>query len=645
MVEYNRNEQLVLESCTMTQNAGETLSFKSELRQVLHLITHSLYSHKEVFLRELLSNASDAIDKARFNSLDNEALLGDDRDWKIRITPDKVAGTLTVSDNGVGMTKTDIIENLGTIAKSGTKAFIDQLKSTDAAKRPELIGQFGVGFYSGFMVADKIRVISKAAGSDDVVEWESDGQGEFTIRSSHREGRGTDVILQLKEDEKGFLENWQIRNLVRQFSDFIEHPILMAVESKDGETITIEDETLNSRKALWLRSKQDVTEEEYNSFYHQISNDFGDPAKVLHIHAEGTIAFKALLYLPKRKSWELQFGEAKAGPRLYINRVLIQDPCEALLPQWLRFVKGVVDCSDLPLNVSREMLQQNPLLEKIQKNLVKHVMKALEELKTDDRPAFEVLFKELGQFIKEGLVRDFERREEIADLLLFEHLNGEPGHLTTLGDYVSAMKESQTEIYHLAGEDRAALATNPCLEAFRHLGWDVLLLTDPMDPFVLPSLTEFKSKALKAAGRNAPEMPESKKQMEEATKTYQSLLDGLNAKLPAVKDVRLSTRMKESASCLVAADDSMDPRMEQLMARMGHGQGNSQRVLELNPDHPIVKALFRCYQSSPDDSRIEQFGQFLLDQALIAEGSRLPDPVAFLARVNEMAARELELRT
>lgn len=627
----------------MTQNAGETLSFKSELRQVLHLITHSLYSHKEVFLRELLSNASDAIDKVRFNSLDNEALLGDDRDWKIRISPDKAAGTLTVSDNGVGMTRADIIENLGTIAKSGTKAFIDQLKSADAAQRPELIGQFGVGFYSAFMVADKIRVLSKAAGANDAVEWESDGQGEFTIKNSQREGRGTDVVLHLKDDEKGFLEIWQIRNLVKQFSDFIEHPILMAVESKEGETTKTEDETLNSRKALWLRSKQDVTEEEYNSFYHQISSDFGEPAKILHIHAEGTIAFKALLYLPKRKSWELQFGDAKAGPRLYINRVLIQDPCEALLPQWLRFVKGVVDCSDLPLNVSREMLQQNPLLEKIQKTMVKHVMKALEELKTDDRPGYEMLFKELGQFIKEGLVRDFERREAIADLLLFEHLNGEPGHLITLGDYVSAMKESQTEIYHLAGEDRAALATNPCLESFKHLNWDVLLLTDPMDPFVLPSLTDFKSKALRAADRHSPEMPEARKQLEETTKTYQTLLDSLKSKLTAVKDVRLSLRMKESASCLVAAEESMDPRMEQLMARMGHGHGNSPRVLELNPEHPTVKALFNRHQSSPDDPVIERYGQFLLDQALIAEGSRLTDPIAFLASVNEMATRELEL--
>jgi molecular chaperone HtpG len=632
---------LFLEIFAMDQNASETLTFKSELKQVLHLITHSLYSHKEVFLRELLSNASDAIDKVRFNSLENEALQGEDRDWKIRISPDKAAGTLTISDNGVGMARADIIENLGTIAKSGTRAFIDQLKSMDVAKRPELIGQFGVGFYSAFMVADKIKVVSRAAGAGEAVEWESDGQGEFTICGAHRDGRGTDVVLYLKEGEKGFLDTWEIRSLVKQFSDFIEHPILMATEKKDGETITIEDETLNSRMALWLRSKQDVTEEEYSSFYRQISNDFDSPLKSLHIHAEGSITFRALLFLPKRKSWDLQFGDAKAGPRLYINRVLIQDPCEALLPQWLRFVKGVVDCPDLPLNVSREMLQQNPLLEKIQKNLVKHIMKALEELKADDRQGFEALFKELGQFIKEGLVRDYERREAIADLLLFEHLNDAPGHVITLSEYVSAMPEAQTEIYHLSGEDRAALATNPCLEAYRHLNWDVLLLTDPMDPFVMPSLTEFKSKALKAADRHAPEMPDDRRKLEEASEAFGPLLDVLKSKLTAVKDVRLSTRMKESASCLVVAEDAMDPRMEQIMARIGQGRGSSPRVLELNPSHPTVKALLSRHQASPGDQIIEQYGQFLLDQALIAEGSKLPDPAAFLARVNEMAAREL----
>jgi molecular chaperone HtpG len=629
-----------MEADAMT--TAETLSFKSELKQVLHLITHSLYSHKEIFLRELLSNASDAIDRIRFNSLENEALLEGDRNWAIRLTVDKAAGTLTVSDNGLGMDREAIIEHLGTIAKSGTRAFLERLKEAEAASRPELIGQFGVGFYSAFMVADKVTVISRPAGGAEAVRWESDGQGEFTVASAERAGRGTDVILHLKAEEKDFLETWRLRGLVKQFSDYIEHPILMAVEKKDGDTATVEDETLNSQKALWLRNKAEITEAEYHAFYRQISNDFEEPLKVIHVQAEGTPSFRALLYIPKRKSFELQFGDAKTGPRLYINRVLIQDPCEALLPAWLRFVKGVVDCPDLPLNVSREMLQQNPLLERIQKNLVKQVLKALEELKAGQREIYSGFFKELGQILKEGLGRDWERREAIADLLLFEHLKGEASQVITLAEYVEAMPEEQKDIYHLAGEDRAALAHTPSLEAFRSKGWDVLLLTDPIDPFVIPGLPEYKGHPLKAADRHAPEMPEAEKQKAEAaTGVFQPLLDLFKARLTGLKDVRLSSRLKESAACLVAAEDALDPRMEQILARLGQGHGPSPRVLELNPEHPTVKALLARYQADPADARLEGYAHLLLDQALIAEGSRPQDPKAFLARLNELARKDL----
>jgi len=618
----------------------ETLTFKSELKQVLHLITHSLYSHKEIFLRELLSNASDAIDKARFNSLENEALLEGDRDWKIRIAVDRELGTLTVSDNGIGMDRETIIEHLGTIAKSGTRAFLERLKNTEAAVRPELIGQFGVGFYSAFMVADRVTVISRAAGRAEAVRWESDGQGEFTVAPAERAGRGTDVILHLKAEEKDFQEGWRLRGLVKQFSDFIEHPIVMAVEKKAEDKTTLEDETLNSQKALWLRSKAEISEEEYQAFYRQISNDFEAPLKVIHVQAEGTPSFRALLYLPKRKSMELQFGDAKAGPRLYINRVLIQDPCEALLPAWLRFVKGVVDCPDLPLNVSRELLQQNPLLEKIQKNLVKQVLKALEELKAEERETYAEFFKELGQILKEGLGRDWERREAIAELLLFEHLKAEA--TLTMAEYVEAMPEGQKDIYHLAGEERTTLIHAPSLEAFKAKDWDVLLLTDPIDPFVMPGLPEFKGHALKAADRHAPELPEAEKQKAEAAAgAFQPLLELFKAKLTGLQDVRLSSRLKESAACLVAADDAMDPRMEQLLARLGQGHGPSPRVLELNPEHPTVKALLARYQADPKDARLEGYALFLRDQALIAEGSRPEDPTAFLARLNELAKKDL----
>jgi molecular chaperone HtpG len=632
-----------MEADAMTVDSPEVLSFKSELKQVLHLITHSLYSHKEIFLRELLSNASDAIDKARFNSLENEALLEGDRDWNIRISADREAGTLTVSDNGLGMDRESIIENLGTIAKSGTKAFLERLK--EAETRPELIGQFGVGFYSAFMVADRVTVISRpagrSAGGTAAVRWESDGQGEFTVAPTERSGRGTDVILHLKEGEKEFLEAWRLRSLVKQFSDFIEHPIVMAVEKKDGEKTTVEDETLNSRKALWLRSKADITEEEHHAFYRQVSGDFEDPLKIIHVQAEGTPSFRALLYIPKRKSMDLQFGDAKAGPRLYINRVLIQDPCEALLPAWLRFVKGVVDCPDLPLNVSREMLQQNPLLEKIQKNLVKQILKALEELKTEQREVYAGFFLELGQILKEGLGRDWERREAIADLLLFKHLKGEQD--ITLSEYVTAMPEDQKEIYHLAGEDRTALLHAPSLEAFKARDWDVLLLVDPIDPFVIPGLPEYKDHALKAADRHGPELPEAeKRKVEAATGAFQPLLDLFKVKLAGLKDVRLSSRLKESAACLVAAEDAMDPRMEQILARLGQGHGPSPRILELNPEHPTVKAVLAKFQADASDPRLEGYASLFLDQALIAEGSRPEDPTAFLARINELMTKELD---
>lgn len=626
----------------MNTTAPETLQFKSELKQVLHLITHSLYSHKEIFLRELISNACDAIDKVRFNSIQNEALLEGDKDWQIRISVDTDTRLLTLSDNGIGMDRESIIDNLGTIAKSGTRLFLERLKEANETVRPELIGQFGVGFYSAFMVADKVTVISKAAGSQDAVCWESDGQGEFSISTSERKGRGTDVILHLKEDEKQFLESWRLRNLVKQFSDFIEHPIVMAIEKKDGDKTTTEDETLNSQKALWLRSKTDITEEENNAFYKQISGDFEDPLKVIHIQAEGTISFKALLYIPKHRSMELQFGDVKAGPKLYINRVLIQDPCEALLPAWLRFVKGVVDSPDLPLNVSREMLQQNPLLDKIQKNLVKQVIKTLEELKNEQREQYKAFFKELGQIIKEGLGRDWERREAISDLLLFEHLNGEAGTSITLSEYVASMPEDQKDIYFLSGEDHTSMACNPCLEAFKALKWNVLLLTDPIDPFVMPSLTEYKGKHLLAADRHLPETPEDEKQkVENNTKVYKELLEFCKSKLTELKDVRLSSRLKESASCLVAADDAMDARMEQILARMGQETTKTPRVLELNPEHVAVQALLSRYQANPNDTRLEDYARLFLDQALIAEGSRLENPIAFVNKLNELMVKDL----
>jgi molecular chaperone HtpG len=629
----------------MTGQTAEKREFRSELRQVLHLITHSLYSHKEIFLRELLSNASDAIDKIRFNSLQNEHLLEGDRDWRIRITADRSAGTLTVSDNGIGMNRAAVIENLGTIARSGTRAFLDSLKQADASTKLELIGQFGVGFYSAFMVADQVTVLSRAAGEPQAVRWNSDGLGEFTVEDAERPGRGTDVILHLKAEEKEFLEPWRLRVIVKQFSDFIEHPIVMAMEREgEGGAKAVEDETLNSRKALWLRSKADVGAEEHNAFYRQISNDAEDPVKVIHYAAEGALEFKALLYIPRRKSFELQFAEPKVGPKLYINRVQIMDHCEQLLPGYLRFVKGVVDCSDLPLNVSREVIQHSPLLEKIQKSLVKNVLSALDELKTGDPDTYAQVFGELGGILKEGLARDWDNRVRVADLLLFQSLHTESGQTTTLARYLEGMPSDQTDIYYLAGEQRELLEHSPSLEVFRHRGWDVLLLTDPIDEFVFPALAEYQGKSLKPADRVELELPEAERQQaEEASGVFQPLLQALKGQLADLKDIRLSKRLKESAACLVSGEGDLGANMERLLQKMGRTEalgGPGQRILELNPEHPAVQALQKLHQADPADPRITAYAQLLHGQAVLAEGSRLGDPGDFARKINDLIVKD-----
>ena len=635
----------------MTEATVEKRAFKSELRQMLHLITHSLYSHKEIFLRELISNASDAIAKIQFNSLQNEHLVEGDRDWRIKLIADPAAGTLTISDNGIGMGREAIVENLGTIARSGTRAFMDSLKEADAVAKPDLIGQFGVGFYSAFMVADQVTVVSRAAGEAQAVRWISDGLGEFTVEPVAKAGRGTDVTLHLKPEEKEFLDSWRLRSIVKQFSDFIEHPIVMDVEKTgEGDVKTIAEETLNSRKALWLRSKSDVTAEEHNAFYRQIANDFDDPVKVIHYAAEGALDFKALLYLPRHKSMDLQFAEAKVGPKLYINRVQIMDHCEQLLPAYLRFVKGVVDCSDLPLNVSREVIQHSPLLEKIQKSLVKNVLKALDDLKTQEYETYTAVFAELGGILKEGLARDWDHRAQLADLLLFQSLKTESGKVTSLAEYVAAMPADQTDIYYLAGEQRSVLEHSPALEVFRNRGWDVLLLTDPIDEFVLPSLTDYQGKALKPADRFEPELkPEDQKKAEQATGEFMPLLQTLRAKLAELKDVRLSSRLKQSAACLVADEGDMGANMERLLQKLGRADamgvgGPAGRILELNPDHPAVQALLQLHRTDPQDPRIDSYGHLLHDQAVLAEGSRLADPSALAQRINDLIAKDAQPR-
>jgi molecular chaperone HtpG len=619
---------------------AEKREFKTELKQLLHIITHSLYSNKEIFLRELISNASDAINKIKFNSLQHEELLEDNKDWKIKISVNRDAGTLTISDNGIGMSRDDVVENLGTIAKSGTRAFLESLKQTSTTQQPELIGQFGVGFYSAFMVADKVTVISRPAGDPSHgVRWESDGQGEFTVESIDKPTRGTDVILHLKQEEREFLETWKLRSIVKKFSDFLEHPVVMDVEREDeNKNKTTVEETLNSRKAIWLRGKSEVTQEEYTEFYKQISNDHEGPARTIHYTAEGNNEFRVLLFIPSHKPFEFQWGDVKVGPRLYIQRVLIMDHCEDLLPPYLRFVKGVVDSSDLPLNISRELLQHNPLLEKIRNNLVRSILKELENMKSSNFEEYVKFFKELGGIIKEGVGRDWNNRKQLADLLLFESINNEPGKFITLAQYVEKMPADLKEIVYLAGESRELLEHSPYLESYRAAGQDVLLMTEPIDEFVIPSLDEYDGKKLKAADRSDRDDKTEKKQEQEK---FQKLFDYLKGKLSDVSDIRLSTRLKESASCLVADEGAVSAYMERLLQRMGQGANAQKRVLELNGEHPVVLALRGLFEKNPDDPRVEGYGRLLYDQAVIAEGSKLKDPSAFARRINELVVRDM----
>ena len=617
---------------------AETLAFKTELKQLLHLIVHSLYSHPDIFLRELVSNASDAIDTVRFQSLTNEALLEDNADWKIKLIPDKEKSTLTIADNGIGMSRETVVENLGTIARSGTKAFLEALKAANSAQRPELIGQFGVGFYSAFMVADKVTVVTKMAGQP-AVRWESDGQGEYTIEESDRSTRGTDVILHLKTEAKDFLESFKLRGIIKKYSDFVEFPIVLDVEKTDPEgKKSIVEETLNSRKALWLRSKNEIKEEEYVEFYKHLSHDHEPPLKTIHYAAEGNIEFKALLYIPAHRPMDLMFGDSNKGLHLYIQRVFIMDDCETLLPRWLRFVRGVVDSPDLPLNVSRELLQQSAPLEKIKSNLTTKIINTLDEIRKKDVDKYAAFFKDLGVYLKEGASQDWANREKIADLLLFESTKTEADKLTNLGDYVERMPSAQEKILYLSGETRELMLQSPHLEAYAALGQEVLLLTDPADEFVIESLGQYKGKSFQAIDKVTDEST-----IDEAAKTkYAELLKVLATKLPQIKEARLTNRLKESAVCLVSEEGTWSANMQRLMSRMGRDAGPAgPRVLEVNPSHPVIEALEAVRAKDAGDARLDTLCHLLYDEALIGEGAKVPDPSAFSKRLNELVLKSL----
>ncbi len=616
--------------------SAETMQFKTELKQLLHLIIHSLYSHKDIFLRELISNASDAIDRIRFEGLTKSELLEGNADWKIKLIPDAEKRTLTISDNGVGMSRQTIVEQLGTIARSGTREFLDSLKAADAKERPELIGQFGVGFYASFMVADKVTVISRMAGkSDGGVRWESTGQGDFTIEPCEKPTRGTDVILHLREDAKEYAEPYTLRMLVKKYSDFVEHPIVIDVD-KDG---TKSEEVLNARKAIWLRNKSEISDDEYNAFYKHLAHDMHDPLRTIHYKAEGQLEFKALLYIPAQKPFDLMFGDSKKGLQLYIQRVFILDDCETLLPKYLRFVRGVVDSPDLPLNVSREILQHSASLEKIRSNLTGKVLGTLEEMKRKEFDKYVGFFQEFGAFLREGAYQDFENKKKLADLLLFESSKTDADKFTSLADYVERMPGDQTEIFYLAGDGREVLEQSPLLESFKAKGWEVLYLTDPADEFVVDAIGAYKDKPLKAIDRanvDAGAVSDDVKQK------LQPLCDYFKEKIADIADARATNRLKESAVCLVADEHAMSANMERILQRMQRDRPApaSKRILEINPEHPLVQAMSGILVKDRNDPRLERFARLLYDQAVILEGSKVKDPLTFAQRLNEMLLKD-----
>ena len=629
----------------------EKLEFKTEVKELLDLMVHSLYSHKEIFLRELISNASDAIDKARFDSLTNSEILEGENKWKIKITANKKAGTLTISDNGIGMTKEEIVSELGTIAHSGTKEFVKTLQSKDVKDNPELIGQFGVGFYSSFMVADKVVVVSRKAGANDksAIEWESSADGSFTIEEVEKHSKGTDVILHLKDDEKNYLEEWEIRSVIKKYSDYIEHPIVMDVEKekedekdKKKKIKTIEEETLNSMKAIWLKNKSEVSEKEYNEFYKHISHDFTDPFRVVHYKAEGTTEFNALIYIPTKAPFNIWYKDYEIGLTLYVNRVQIMQHCEQLIPVYLRFVRGVVDSSDLPLNVSREILQKNKHVETIKKNVTNKILSVLGEIKKNENDKYITFYKEFGKIIKEGIHLDFSKRETISDLLLFQSTNTKPDEYITLQDYCDKMPFKQKEIYYITGSSRDEVEKSPYLEAFKDKGYDVLFMLDEIDGFILDSF-EYKKNRFKSVVKGDIDLDkEDEKEKKKSKQKYEKLLELIKDQLKDdVKDVRPSGRLKDSACCLVADEGGMDHNMENILKSMGQDVPVNKAIFEVNLGHTIFEKMNSIFEKDKDNDVLKLYISLLYDQALLLQGSKPKDPASFGKAVSQLITENL----
>jgi molecular chaperone HtpG len=622
----------------------ETLGFQAEVKQLMKLMIHSLYSNKEIFLRELVSNASDASDKLRFEALTDKALLESEPDLKIRITFDKAARTITVADNGIGMSRHEVIDNIGTIAKSGTREFFDKLTG-DEAKDANLIGQFGVGFYSSFIVADKVTVETRRAGltPEHGVRWESDGTGEYTIENIERPNRGTTVTLHLREGEDELLSGYRLRSIVRKYSDHITLPIVMKKEEwdkdKNEQVVTDEDETVNQAGALWARPKNDISQEQYHEFYKHVAHDFEPPLAYTHNRVEGTKEYTQLLYIPARAPFDLYDREHRRGIKLYVRRVFIMDDAEHLMPVYLRFVRGVIDSADLPLNVSREILQESRDVEMIRAGSVKRVLSMLEDLAENQKEKYTTFWKEFGKVFKEGLGEDHANRERVAKLARFAstHQDSEEQEVS-LADYIGRMKEGQDKIFYVTGDTYQAAKNSPHLEIFRKKGIEVLLLTDRVDEWAVSFLTDFEGKTLQSVAKGGLDLgkladEEEKKEQEKDAGVYKDFVERIKTALgEKVKDVRVTQRLTESPVCLVADDHDMGMHLERLLKAAGQSVPNSKPILEVNPHHPLVERL----KGEADEARFGEWSHVLFEEALLAEGGQLEDPAGFVKRLNQL---------
>jgi molecular chaperone HtpG len=629
----------------MTTATKETLGFQAEVKQLLHLMIHSLYSNKEIVLRELISNASDASDKLRFEALADGALYESDSELKVRIAFDKASRTLTISDNGIGMSRQEVIDNIGTIAKSGTREFFSQL-SGDQKKDAALIGQFGVGFYSAFILADKVTLTTRRAGltAEHGVRWESAGTGDYTLETVEKATRGTEIVLHLREGEDEFLNDWKLKSIVRKYSDHITLPIVMKKsEWKDGEQVpTDEDETVNQASALWSRSKNDITDEQYQEFYKHVAHDFDQPLAWSHNRVEGKQEYISLLYIPGRAPFDLYDRDRRHGIKLYVKRVFIMDDAEQLMPQYLRFVRGVIDSADLPLNVSREILQHSKEIDGIKAGSVKKVLGLLEDMAENEPEKYATFWKEFGRVLKEGPGEDFGNREKIASLLRFASTHADTDEENvSLKDYIARMKDGQEAIYYVTADSFAAAQHSPHLEIFRKKGIEVLLLSDRVDEWLMGSLTEFEGKKLQSVAKGDLDLGKledeaDKEAQKQAEDEFKDLVEKVKTTLgeEKVREVRVTHRLTDSPACIVTGEHDMSANLERLLKAAGQKGTGAKPILEINPQHALVTRL----KSETDETRFADWANLLFDQALLAEGGQLDDPASFVKRLNSLLA-------